>query len=154
MEQIQIAPPILKPKTWQTLLRKLMSESTKQEVPEELTLTGEFKELLRIFCTSKIRAMHPEEMLAGKPWTDNQGYTYFTMSGLTEFLHNRRFKGFTRAQIQEILKQMNDNQDCHGHKNVNKEDGSRSTIRVWWVPAFENMEGALPIQEISNDIPF
>ena len=154
MEQIQIAPPILKPKTWQTLLRKLMSESTKQEVPEELTLTGEFKELLRIFCTSKIRAMHPEEMLAGKPWTDNQGYTYFTMSGLTEFLHNRRFKGFTRAQIQEILKQMNDNQDCHGHKNVNKEDGSRSTIRVWWVPAFENLEGELPIQEIDNDIPF
>ena len=154
MEQIQVAPPILKAKTWQTLLRKLMTESTKQEVPEELTLTGEFKELLRIFCTSKIRAMHPEEMLAGKPWTDNQGYTYFTMSGLTEFLHNRRFKGFTRAQIQEILKQMNGDQDCHGHKNVNKEDGSRSTIRVWWVPAFENMEGTLPIQEIDNDIPF
>jgi len=154
MEQIQVAPPILKPKTWQALLRKLMTEATKQEVPEELTVTGEFKELLRVYCTSKIRALHPEEMLAGKPWTDNQGYTYFTLAGLMEFLYNRRFKGFTRAQIQEILKQMNDDKTCHGHKSINKEDGSRSTIRVWWVPAFENMEVDLPIQEIDNDVPF
>jgi hypothetical protein len=144
----------MKPKAWQALLRKLLTESTKQEVPEELTLTGEFKELLRIYCTSKIRAMHPEEMIAGKPWTDNEGYTSFTIAGLMEFLHNRRFKGFTRAQVQEILKQMNNDQECHGHRAINKEDGSRTTIRVWWVPAFENLEVDLPIQEIDNDIPF
>ncbi len=154
IEQIQVAPPIMKPKAWQALLRKLLTESTKQEVPEELTLTGEFKELLRIYCTSKIRAMHPEEMIAGKPWTDNEGYTSFTIAGLMEFLHNRRFKGFTRAQVQEILKQMNNDQECHGHRAINKEDGSRTTIRVWWVPAFENLEVDLPIQEIDNDIPF
>jgi hypothetical protein len=71
-----------------------------------------------------------------------------------EFLHNRRFKAFTRAQIQEILKQLNGNKECHGHKAINKADGSRSTIRVWWVPAFENIDVSLPVEEINNDIPF
>lgn len=154
IEQIQVSTPILKERVWQKLLQSLLANSTKQEVPEELTLTGEFKDLLRQYCTSQIRAMHPEEMLSGKPWTDNSGYTSFLISGLMEFLHNRRFKAFTRAQIQEILKQMNNNQECHGHKSINKADGSRSTTRVWWVPAFENMEVFLPVEEISNDIPF
>jgi len=49
---------------------------------------------------------------------------------------------------------MNSDQECHGHRAINKEDGSRTTIRVWWVPAFENLEVDLPIQEIDNDIPF
>jgi len=98
--------------------------------------------------------MHPEELISGKPWTDNEGFTSFTIAGLMEFLHNRRFKAFTRAQIQEILKQLNGNKECHGHKAINKADGSRSTIRVWWVPAFENIDVSLPVEEINNDIPF
>ena len=69
---------------------------------------GEFKALLKAYCTSRIRALHPEELLQGKPFTDNEGYTSFTMAGLTEFLHNRRFNAFTRAQVQEQLKKLND----------------------------------------------
>jgi len=52
------------------------------------------------------------------------------------------------------LKQLNGNKECHGHKAINKADGSRSTIRVWWVPAFENIDVSLPVEEINNDIPF
>ena len=71
-----------------------------------------------------------------------------------EFLHNRRFNAFTRAQIQEQLKKLNNDQDCYGHKGITKEDGSRTTVRVWWVPAFENDEVAIPIKEMDNEIPF
>jgi hypothetical protein len=77
------------------------------------------------------------------------------MSGLDEFLSIRRFNVYTRAQIQELLRQMNGNKNCHGKKNITKADGSRTTIRVWWVPAFENQDVDLPIQEIEkDDIPF
>tara|TARA_B100000282_G_C31674829_1_gene463914 strand:- start:545 stop:1009 length:465 start_codon:yes stop_codon:yes gene_type:complete len=154
MEQEQIVPPTIRPAKWQQLLQKLYSESVKSEVPEELTIFGEFRALLRQFCTSRIRAMHPEEMLQGKPWTDNQGYTSFTIAGLMEFLNNRRFTAYTRAQVQEQLKRLNDNHECHGHKGITKEDGSRTTVRVWWVPSFESSEVSLPVQEIDNDIPF
>ena len=154
MEQAQMVPPIIKPRAWQALLHKLMTESSSQEVPEELTVGGEFKALLKAYCTSRIRALHPEELLQGKPFTDNEGYTSFTMVGLMEFLHNRRFTAFTRAQVQEQLKKLNDDRECHGHKNITKEDGSRTTVRVWWVPAFENDEVAIPIKEMDNEIPF
>ena len=155
MEQATVVPPIVPAKKWQQHLQVLMKEGVKQSVPEELTLTGQFKALLREFCTSHIRAMHPEELLQGKPWTDNQGYTSFSMAGLDEFLNLRRFNSYTRAQIQELLKQINGNKNCHGKKNITKADGSRTTIRVWWVPAFENQDVDLPIQEIEkDDIPF
>ena len=39
-------------------------------------------------------------------------------------------------------------------KDITKEDGSRTTVRVWWVPAFENDEVNIPIKEIDNEIPF
>ena len=154
MEQITVMPPTMRGNRWQQTVQKLLAESTKQEVPEELTFTGQFMELLRQFCTSHIRARHPEELLHGKPFTDNQGYTMFQMSGLTEFLENRRFTHFTRAQIQEILKQMNDGKECHGHKNIYKEDGSRTTTRVWWIPAFENQDVELPTVEMDSNVPF
>lgn len=154
MEQGAIVPTTMRPARWQQTVQQLFAEAVKQEVPEELTIGGQFKELLRQYCTHRIRAMHPEELEMGKPWTDNQGFTYFTMSGLTTFLEREKFNYFTRAQIQEYLKKMNGGNECHRHKNIIKADGSRTTVRVWFVPAFENLEAELPVQEIMNDIPF
>ena len=88
----------------------------------------------------------------GKPWTED-GLTKFTMSGVTQFLKNRGFNDYNRAEIQEQIKNMNGGMDCYGHLNLRKPDGSRTSIRVWWVPAFEN-ETALQNVEIDNDIPF
>jgi len=122
-------------------------------VPEELTLSGQFKELLRQYCTSRIKAHHPEELLHGKPWTED-GLTMFQISGLMEFLNNRRFTYFTRAQVQEQLKRVNDNQDCHRHRSIKKDDGSRTTVRVWAIPSFETIEVDLPTEETIDEIPF
>tara|TARA_R110002012_G_scaffold117953_3_gene266068 strand:- start:2297 stop:2668 length:372 start_codon:yes stop_codon:yes gene_type:complete len=122
------------------------------EVPEELTISGQFKELLTTYCTSRIRAIAPEEVSMGKPWTEDN-LTKFTMSGLMQFLKNRSFNDYNRAEVQEQIKNMNDGLDYHGHLNIRKPDGSRTSIRVWWVPAFEN-ETALQKVEIDNDIPF
>ena len=70
-----------------------------------------------------------------------------------QFLKNRGFNDYNRAEVQEQIKGMNDGMDCYGHQAIRKEDGSRTSIRVWWVPAFEN-ETALQNVEIDNDIPF
>ena len=77
------------------------------------------------------------------------------MSGLVEFLNNRKFTHFTRAQIQEQLKKLNEDNDCSGHKSIRKESGDRTTIRVWWVPEFKGEEVKLETEEIGDDeIPF
>jgi len=154
MEQILEMPPTMRPNKWNAKVSQLLKDSTKLEVPEELKISGQFAELLRIYCTSRIRAMHPEELIHGKPWTD-EGLTMFTMTGLMEFLNNRKFTHFSRAQVQEQLKKMNNENECSGHKNIRKESGERTTIRVWWVPEFKEEEVKLETEDISDDeIPF
>ena len=152
MEQALIMPPIVKPNRWQAMVSELLSKATKLEAPEELTISGEFKELLKQYCTSRIRAMEAAEIELGKPWTEN-GQTMFKLSGLQEFLRQRHFTHYKRAEIQEQLKKLNNGGACHGHKAIYK-DGERSTIRVWWVPEFETVEHKLNVEEINNDIPF
>lgn len=153
MEQIQMMPATPKPSAWQPLINGLMSTATQIDVPEELTISGQFRELLRVYCTSRIRAMVPEEMQMGKPYTHG-GVTKFTMAGLVLFLKNRGFVAYTPAQIQEHIKALNGGKECNGQQNIRLEDGKRTKIRVWWVPEFQEGEVDLPKTEVESEYPF
>ena len=97
--------------------------------------------------------MSPEEMELGKPWTE-KGLTKFRIEALMEYLKNRSFTQYTRAQVQDQLKQMNHNEECHGTRNIKREDGKYTSIRVWWVPAF-NREVLVPAIRVQGDeVPF
>jgi hypothetical protein len=152
MEQLNYMPPLLKPTEWQPLVNEMMVNATTIEVPEELTLAGQFKELLEIFCTSRIRAMSPEELELGKPWTE-EGKTYFKIKGLQEFLKQRGFTKLTRPQMQERLKAMNDNAECNGKYRFKDDQNRWKELRVWWVPEFERTEVELPTGD-SYEAPF
>ena len=154
MEQANLMPPTIKGKKWQNMVQSLMQDAVTIEVPPELTISGQFKELLKTYCTGRVRAMVPEELELGKPWTE-EGKTFFKMDGLQEFLKNRRFDHYTGVQIQEQLRMINGSENCNGHKAIRKSDDTRTTIRVWWVPEFEGTEVKLEPQEFKkNDIPF
>ena len=154
MEQINFMPPLIKPADWQPMVNGLLNNATHIEVSEELTGAGQFKELLEMFCMSRIRAKFPEELAVGKPWTEDN-MTYFTMKGLQEFLRQRGFTLYNRPQIQERLKEFNNNQTCHGMYKVKTEEGKWTNIRVWWVPKFETNEVEIPPDDKElNDVPF
>lgn len=154
MEQIDFMPPTMKPADWQQLVNNLMSTATAIEVPKELTTTGQFEELLEIFCTSRIRARAPEELRLGKPWTEND-LTFFTMKGLQEFLRSRNFVQLNRPQIQERLKKLNNGAECNSYYKLKDDKTGRwQNIRVWFVPEFDENEVHIPKQETEHDIPF
>ena len=94
MEQMNIMPPTVKPQKWQVMINLMMQSATYLDVPEEATIKGQFKDHLQSYCTSQIRAMAPEELEMGKPWTDGDT-TKFKLEGLIDFLHHRRFKVIT-----------------------------------------------------------
>jgi|TARA_R110000782_G_scaffold76828_2_gene152715 hypothetical protein len=130
-----------------------MQNATFLEVPPELTISGQFQEHLRSYCTSHIRAMAPEEIGIGKPWTD-AGTTKFRMDGLLEYLHHRRFNSLTRGQIMQMIREIGGDT---GKQNVMKRAKGgevATTIRCWVIPAFDEEEIELPVKEISSDIPF
>jgi hypothetical protein len=153
MEQLDMMPPVPKRGDWQQLINGMLNTATKQEVAPELTRAGQFENLLRKFCTSHIRAVAPEEVLSGKPWTD-KGKTMFRIDALEKFLRNNDFTHFTTGRIQEHIQRLNEGQECHGKLNYTKEDGKRSTTRVWWVPVFENLDVDIDIKGEKYDIPF
>ena len=94
--------------------------------------------------------MAPEELEMGKPWTED-GVTKFKIEGLMDYLKNRDWRHWSKAQVQEGIKDLNGSGKCHGHQNIMKQ-GKRPTIRVWHVPAFDYEE---PKKENDNDeIPF
>jgi hypothetical protein len=150
MEQCNFMPPTTKPDKWRKVVNGAMSQATYIDVPYEETIAGQFKEHLYSYCTSHIRAMAPEEIDMGKPWTDD-GVTKFKLEGLLEYLHHRRFVSQTRAQIIQMIRDLGGD---NGSQHITRKSGKRTTVRCWWVPAFEDDEVELPVQEINNDIPF
>jgi hypothetical protein len=152
MEQINFMPPTLKSSEWQQIVNNLLQNASHIEVPEELTVAGQFKELLQMFCTSRIRAMSPEELELGKPWTENEK-TYFKIKGLQEFLYNRNFNKLSRPQIQERLKELNDDGECHTVYRYKDDNGKWHSTRVWSVPEFTEQEVVLPEGE-TYEAPF
>jgi len=153
MEQLDIMPPVPKPAVWQQTINGMMQTATKVPVSEELTYSGQFRNHLRDYCTSRIRAMAPEEMETGKPWTES-GLTKFRIEALMDYLKNRGFTEYTRAQVQDQLKQLNHNEECHGTRNIKREDGKWTSIRVWWVPEFDDAQLEIDVKEDKYDIPF
>lgn len=146
-------PPTTKASKWQQMVNALMSEATFLDAPEELTVKGQFAELLRAYCTSHIRAMAPEEIEMGKPWTDG-GVTKFKLDGLVEFLHNRRFKADNRGAITQMIRDLGGDSTKQNITKRTPKGEIRSTVRCWFVPAFDEEEIELPKREMSNDIPF
>ena len=60
----------------------------------------------------------------------------------------------SRAKLQEEIKRLNNGKDFHGTQRYKTADGKWVSVRVWWVPEFEEIDIDLPIEEINNDIPF
>ena len=146
-------PPTTKPQKWQQMVNNLMSQATYIDVPEELTITGQFKDLLEAYCTSHIRAMAPEEIVMNKPWTDG-GVTKFKLEGLLEFLHNRRFAVTSRGQITQMIRDLGGDATKQNITKRGPKGENKSQVRCWFVPAFEEEEIELPVKEYSNEIPF
>jgi hypothetical protein len=151
MEQLDMMPAKPSPKDWQQLINALLKTASKQEVPRELTWTGKFENLLRDFCTSHVRAVAPEEVLLGKPWTD-KGRSNFKIEALEKFLRNNDFRFDDTGTLHNAIRKMGGE---NGKLNYYNDEGVRRDTRVWWVPEFEdNTEVQVEIKEDKFDIPF
>ena len=154
LAQIDFMPSAMKAHDWTGLVNRMLAEATYQEVPRELTLVGQFEELLKSYCHGSAQAYDASELETGKPWQDG-GKVKFKIDGLVTFLKNRSHPwAENRAKIQEEIKRMNPGTDFSGRERFKTADGKWSGVRVWWVPVFKEDEIELPIEEIKNEIPF
>lgn len=134
-------PPKYKEIEWQSLVRTMLEAVTIITVPLDASTGGHFLDLLEGFATQRYMARAQEEILLGRPWTD-QGWTYFRLQDLMRSLHEQRFFDYSRAQIVARLK------DCGGRDLFWRLKGRG--VRIWGVPEFDQQTGALPLPEIDT----
>jgi hypothetical protein len=153
MEHLQYMPPTMKNADWQIIVNGLMENVNEIEVPEELTYKGQFFDHLESFCTGRVQAQSAEELLLGKPYTD-EGLTFFRFDSLMTYLQNKKFTEYNRGQIQERLKELNGESEAHGVKRFRTTKGDSKQIRVWWVPEYSSNVDMPEVHVPSSEVPF
>ncbi|WP_339663464.1 TOTE conflict system archaeo-eukaryotic primase domain-containing protein [Croceibacter atlanticus] len=150
MEQMYKMPARLKESDWREMVDALLANATRISVPEELTQKGQFQELLEMFCTARLQARSPEELMTGKPWTD-EDCTYFKLSSLQDFLKRHNFNIYTRGQITERLKELNGGSEADKQYRFKDNKNKWQTVRVWSIPEIKRGEVDLPKVEVDKD---
>jgi len=153
MEQVNFMPAVIKQSDWTSLVNGLFREAVYVEVPRELTLEGRFDDLVKQFCTGSVQAHEAAELEMGKPWVNN-GKIMFKMDALMNFLRSRQFTEYERPKVQHELRRLNGGKECTSPVSYRRADGKRSSVRVWWVPEYEDESVDLAIHDISDDVPF
>ena len=151
MNKINIAPPTMKKGDWETLLNSLLRQMVETqaitEAPEDTSNEGRFMDLLEEFCTHVQSAMDREEILMGRPWTnDEENMTYFRMKDLEAFLVRNRFVCMTTPKIAQRLRTMNGSPQAITIKG--------RTLRLWRVPAFQKQDAPFNIKIEGKEAPF
>ena len=109
---------------------------------DDASIEGQFMELLESFCTDLAQASVKDELLLGKPWTEEQ-ITYFRLKDLKEYLVKHRF---TDMEINKIASKLRDIGAEHHFWNIKKRG-----VNVWAIPAFEYDETGLEIPNMEQE---
>lgn len=132
-------PATIRPQTWRKIIQDRLDKITVQKVPDDARRDGQLMSHLQDYCTSKVSAKNRDELLLGKPWTDDKGSrTYFRSADFLKHLQSHRVNGFNEK---ELYLQLREHGIAHGFFNL-KGKG----VNVWSIPAFER-------QTEAHDVP-
>lgn len=150
MERINTLPPTLKKQDWESVLNGLLQEMVEleriQDASEDTTTTGRFNDLLEEYCTHLHQAMDRDEILMGRPWTDEDTRTvYFRMKDLEAHL-KRNNMVLTSPKVAQRLR------DLGGASHV-LWIKARAT-RVWKIPAFTRQGSPFSTPSEAHNAPF
>lgn len=104
MDCLNVMPPIVNRVAWQSMVQQLLAQVNVVDIPVDASPKGQLTELLEKFCTGRAQAKSQDELLLGKPWS-NDGRTHFRMQDLMSFLDRHKFYDFKIHQVASHLKQ-------------------------------------------------
>jgi hypothetical protein len=151
MNKLNLAPPTLKKHEWEGLLNSLLKQMVETqaitEAPEDTSNESRFLDLLEEFCTHVQGALEREELLMGRPWTDEEdNMTNFRLKDLEAFLFRNKYVSLTSAKIALRLRSINGSPTSMNIKG--------RTVRLWKIPAFEKQDAAFNVQIEQRETPF
>lgn len=105
MEVLHIMPGMMKRDDWTGIVQRLLEKINVVEVPVSSTPKGRLLDFLENFCTSRVAGKSKDEVLLGKPFTEN-GWTHFRLQDFFAYLDRHRFTDLTKNFITLYLKDM------------------------------------------------
>lgn len=141
IEVINYNPPLLKADKWRAVVNKILQESIEVEAPADASSSGELQFHLTQFITVLPQAETREEILTGKPFTE-EGFTHFRSADFKKHLESMHFRALTGNKLYAQLKEFG-----VGHKQywvVNQ------NINVWFIPAIEKQPVVVPARTIGE----
>ena len=118
-----------------------------QEASEDTTVKGRFVDLLEEFTTHMQQAMDRDEMLLGRPWTnDDEQQVYFRIKDLEEHLVRSNFRGMTAPKMAQRLRDLNGEPVSLFLKG--------RAVRAWRIPCFEKQDGPFNVPDQKKKSPF
>lgn len=125
---------------WLSTLGEAMDKMTLVPAPPDVSVAGQFHELLEEFLTNRARGNRKEDLLSDRPWEDAEGGRhYFTLRSLERHLMQSGMRE-RRGQITRKIEHLGGGPGFFNFKN---QEGRN----VWWVPS-SKIRGAIEV-----DIP-
>lgn len=155
IERLDLMPQMPQKVVWQQTINLLLENVQHLDPPPaDASTEGMFWDLLEQFCTGRTQAQSKEEILLGKPWT-NEGRTYFRTSDLLKFLTRQQFKEYKITQIAKVLKMRKDPSDSRlpleKQRDLCTHEGSRigsKFVNLWSVPEFARRDESLAVADL------
>jgi hypothetical protein len=148
MERLNVMPTKMSDPAWTKLINHLLENLTVIEAPVDASPVGQLFEHVERFCTGRVKAKNRDELLLGKPWTED-GRHFFRVADLMAYLDRMHFRDYKVHQVTAILKA---NEAEHHFFNC-KGKG----VNAWSVPEFQQHEGDFETPsevEQDDDMPF
>ncbi len=144
MEVIHFKPNSVRGDVWDDTINTAMAGAETQTPPEESTPAGQAWEALDGFCTGRAPARHRDEILNGKPWTED-GLTYFRIKDFIQYLKVQDIKGNT----QQIYRWLRDRGCTNGGWVI-----KGKSFRWWAVPEFDKQTEESEVPRIPQGADF
>ena len=144
MDALNFMPPTQKQNNWRNIIQQLLDAVSVIEVPKDVSVEGQFHELLESFCTERAQAQSRDELLLGKPWSE-EGNTYFRLKDLLDYFSRQQFRDYGRNNIAARLREMGG-----GHHFFHVKGKG---VTVWYIPEYANQESSFDLPDMKDD-PF
>lgn len=150
MNKVNIMPPTLKKPVWEEMLNGLLKEMVETqaitEAPDDTSADGRFFDLLEEFCTHLQTALDREEILMGRPWTnEEERLTYFRIKDLENFLIRNRLM-ISTVKIAQRLRDIQGSPHSITIKN--------RTVRTWRIPSYNKQDAPFDVNLATKGSPF
>ena len=133
------------PGTWMKIIRERIEKAEVIHPPIDLTPMGQWAFHLDTFCSGRAQGRNLDELLLGKPFTQN-GSVFFRSADVLNYFTSHKVPGVTERKLWTFLKQYG--AEHHQTKLKGK------TVNYWSMAKFEQQTEAHEVPRISNEGSF